>query len=95
MNKRIKLNRRHRPARVERSVMFRGSVRDPAAARAVREVEVLDDYHWLLEHPEAKERHRPATMRELLAYGLPPGSHVVVVRGPAGTQFHMMCPPKK
>ncbi len=94
MSKRAKPNRRRRPARVERSLTFLGSVRDPAAARAVCDAEVLEDYHWLLDHPEANERRRPASSRELAAYGLPPGSQVIVVRGPAGTQFHMMRPPK-
>ena len=79
----------------ERTLVLAGDVKDLAAARAASETDVIDDFYWLADHPQAEERRRPASPREVKAYGLAPGSHIVATRGPAGNVLHMIFPPKK
>lgn len=45
------------------------------------------DKKWLAEHPEAKQRIRPSSVREMLALNLPAGSMTIASRGPYGSQF--------
>ena len=95
MKQNRKHKRRHHPNRIEKSLVVCGDVKDPVAARAASEVDALDDYEWLEEHPDVEERRRPVTLREVMAYGLPFGSEVVVARGPGNTLAQMIFPPKK
>lgn len=84
------------PARPEDVfIAMGGPVQDPVEAWASNEIDAADDRRWLAEHPQADERHRMATTREMAAYGLPPGCSVVVQRGPMGSQFRLIYPPAK
>ncbi len=80
---------------VNANLIADGGVVDFAAALEVNEIDTAADRAWLAEHPEADERLRPVSSREIAAYGLPPGCFVVVKRGPLGSQFSMICQPRK
>ena len=95
MKQNRKHKRRHHANWVEKSLVVCGEVKDPVAARAVHEIDAADDRRWLAEHPNEEARHRAATIRELMAYGLPPSCRVVVARGPVGSQIRMIFPPEK
>lgn len=96
MTRKRKQIHQRRPARPEDAFMLLGGeIKDPVAARAVHEIDAADDRRWLAEHPNEEARHRAATIRELMAYGLPPSCRVVVARGPVGSQIRMIFPPEK
>ena len=96
MSKKHKPHRKRRPPRPEDAfAVLHGDVKDLATACAVHEIDAADDRRWLATHPKAEARHRPATSREVTAYGLPPGCSVVIRRGPEGSQIRMIFPPKK
>ena len=86
---------RRRKNRIERSLVLAGVVKDSVAASAASEVDALGDYEWLIQHPEVQERRRPATQREIRAYGLPPGSQMIAALGPDNTLAQMALVPKK
>lgn len=50
-------------------------------------VEAAEDRQWFLQNPGRDTRERPATASELEATGHPPGTQVLVLRGPYGTQM--------
>jgi hypothetical protein len=66
-----------------------GDVRDHAAMAASIAVDAAADRKWFRAHPKANERQRPISEREVRATGRPPGTIVVVRRGPLGSQIRV------
>jgi hypothetical protein len=63
------------------------------AAELAAEIDAAADRDWLAAHPEAKERRRLPSVREVLAWGLPAGTIVIVRRLPEGAQARHFIPP--
>lgn len=61
-------------------------IKDHTAAAASCAVDTAADRDWFAAHPDENERERPCSSREIVAFGLPPGSTTVVFRGPFGRQ---------
>ncbi len=66
---------------------------DAIAAQESCRIDASADREWFARHPNAKKRERLASIRELKAQGMPPGSRVVVLRGPHGQQARMFVLP--
>lgn len=56
------------------SLLVEGYLHDAEAAAISNEVDVPADRKWLHENPHATFRERPASIWELRASGLPPGT---------------------
>lgn len=67
---------------------------DDIAARESCQIDAAADREWFARNPNAKKRERLASVRELKANGLPPGSRTVVLRGPYGEQIRLLLPPR-
>lgn len=52
-------------------------------------IDAAADREWFKQNPGATKRERPASIRELKASGLLPGTLAVIFRGPNGTQFRI------
>jgi len=63
----------------------------PLAQKDVAEqscvIDAAMDREWFARHPDRNERERPATELELRSTGHPPGTRVLVLRGPHGSQM--------
>jgi len=60
---------------------------DAAAADESCRIDAAQDREWFAQHPDRNERERPATELELRSTGHPPGTRVLVLRGPHGLQM--------
>jgi len=70
-----------------------GTVQDRMAAEDSCQIDAAKDREWLRQHPNANQRERVASVREMLAFNLPAGSTVVVKRGPNGSQMRIFFRP--
>lgn len=66
---------------------------DSPATAAMCAIDAAADRKWLNEHPEATERVRPSSVREIVAANLPAGSITVTRRGPHGSQIRAFYDP--
>ena len=66
---------------------------DLTAADESCAIDAAADRQWFIDNPEAMVRERPATIRELNASGLMPGTLAVIFRGPLGRQFRILIDP--
>ncbi len=80
---------RHKPERRARDVhVFLGnSVRDQGLAVASCRQDAAADRAWFQAHPTQPLRVRPASVLEMGAFGLPPGSTVEITRTSSGCQI--------
>ena len=69
------------------------SINDQAASEASCHIDAAADRRWFQQHPELNERERRASSREIAANCCPPGSTVLVIRGPMGSQIRMILDP--
>ena len=60
---------------------------DVAAGEKSCCIDAENDLAWFEQNPSRTVRERPATASELQSTGYPPGTRVLVVRGPYGTQL--------
>ncbi len=68
-------------------------VTSPRAVAAMCEIDAAADREWLEQNPEAYQRVRPSSFREIVALGLPVGSTTVTTRGKYGSQIRMFVDP--
>ena len=68
---------------------------DRAAANKSAKIDAAADRAWLAAHPQATERQRLASSRELKAFNLSVGTMVDVSRGPYGSQVRTFLDPPK
>jgi hypothetical protein len=59
---------------------------DPHQAALSYAIDVVADRQWFDDHPGVSKRQRPASPREVAAYGLPKDTAVVVSLRPSGNQ---------
>jgi hypothetical protein len=72
---------------------FSSAIKDRAASEASCRFDPAADRRWFQQHPDVNERERPCSLREMMATGCPPGSRVLVIRGPEGSQIRMILDP--
>ena len=70
-----------------------GPIADYAQAQMSMDVDAAADREWLRAHPNKICRVRPASIREVVAFNLLPGSKTAVVRGPDGSQVRAFMDP--
>jgi len=83
--------RRKRKKRNEKKcrghICLGGPVKDREIARLSCQYDAAADRKWFLDHPGESERTRPATLLEIAAFDLDPGTSVVVKRLSDGSQM--------
>jgi hypothetical protein len=62
---------------------------DPYQAALSELIDVVADRQWLDDHPGTSKRQRPASPREVAAFGLPEGTEVVVSLLSSGRQTRL------
>ncbi|MEK6239036.1 MAG: hypothetical protein N2C14_30340 [Planctomycetales bacterium] len=92
MAKRKKTRKKPRPNDLS---ICMGEVRNADAMRQSCEIDAAADRQWFDDHPREERRIRPPSLRETVASGLPPGTCVLVRRGPCGSQIRMFLDPPK
>ena len=66
---------------------------DANASKQSCAVDAAADRQWFIDNPKATVRERLATIRELNASGLMPGTLAVIFRGPMGSQVRILIDP--
>ena len=66
---------------------------DANASKESCAIDAAADRQWFIDNPKATVRERPATIRELNASGLMPGTLAVIFRGPLGIHVRILVDP--